>query len=66
MTLLSLHQDPILSGIRFHTAVLSVLCVIFQVQLSFVVSLSNVFLMQLTKFSLKLWLLCFELKFLLV
>ena len=32
------------SGFKLHTAVLSVLCVMFQVQLSFVVNLSNVFL----------------------
>ena len=36
--------DPHRSGFKFHTAVLSVLCVIFQVQPSFVVSLLNVFL----------------------
>ena len=39
--------DPHRSGYKLHTAVLSVLCVMFQVQLSFVVNLSNVFLVQL-------------------
>jgi hypothetical protein len=39
------------SGFKLHTAVLSVLCVMFQVQLSFVVNLSNVFLASLPNFS---------------
>jgi len=37
--------DPHRSGFMLHTAVLSVLCVMFQVQPSFVVNLSNVFIM---------------------
>ena len=44
--------DPHRSGFKLHIAVLSVLCVMFQVQLSFVVNLSNVFLVQLPNFSL--------------
>ena len=44
--------DPHHSGFKLHTAVLSILCVLFQVQLSFVVNLSNVFLVQLPYFSL--------------
>ena len=44
--------DPHHSGFKLHTAVLSVLCVMYQVQLSFVVNLSNVFLVQLPNFSL--------------
>ena len=43
---------PHRSGFKLHTAVLSLLCVMFQVQLSFVVNLSNVFLVQLPNFSL--------------
>ena len=39
--------DPHRSGFKFQTAVLSVLCVMFQVQLSFVVNLLNVFLLWL-------------------
>jgi len=35
--------DPHCSGFKLHTAVLSILCVMFQVQLSFVVNQSNVF-----------------------
>ena len=34
-------SDPHRSGFKLHTAVLSVLCVMFQVQLSFVVNLSS-------------------------
>ena len=44
--------DPPPSGFKLHTAVLSVLCVMLQVQLSFVVNLSNVFLVQFPNFSL--------------
>ena len=44
--------DPQRSGFKLHTTVLSVLCVTFQVYLSFVVNLSNVFLVQLPDFSL--------------
>ena len=43
---------PTAQASTFHTAVLSVLCVMFQVQLSFVKNLSNVFLVQLPNFSL--------------
>ena len=44
--------DPHRSGFKLHTAVLSILCVMFQVQLSFVVNLLSVFLVQLPDFSL--------------
>jgi len=47
-------SDPHRSGIKLHTAVLSVLCVMFQVWLSFVMNLSNVFLVQFPNFFLKL------------
>ena len=43
---------PNRSRFKLHTAVLSVLCVLFQVQLSFVVNLSNVFPVQLPNVSL--------------
>ena len=58
--------DPHRSGFKLHTAVLSVLCVMFQVQLSFVVNLSNVFLVQLPNFSLSFSLLFQWLQLLLV
>jgi len=45
-------SDPHRSRFKLHTAVLSELCVTFQVQLSFVVNLSNAFLVQLPNFSL--------------
>ena len=48
-------RDPQRSRFKLHTAVLSVLCVMFQVQLSFVVNLSNVFLVQISNFSLTLY-----------
>jgi len=44
--------DPHRSGFKLHTAVLSVLCVMFQVQLSFVVNLSSVLLVWLLNISL--------------
>ena len=44
--------DPHCSGFKLHTAVLSVLCVMFQVQLSFVVNLSNVFPVQFPNFTI--------------
>ena len=44
--------DPHRSRFKLHTAVLSVLCVMFQVLLSFVVNLSSVFLVQLPNVSL--------------
>ena len=49
--------DPHRSVVKFHTAVLSVLCVMFQVWLSFVVNLSNVFLLLLyiSYFFLPFW-----------
>jgi hypothetical protein len=40
------------SGCKFHTAALSVLCVMFPVQLSAAVNMSNVFLVQLPDFFL--------------
>ena len=42
------------SGFKFHTPVLPVLCVMFQVYASFVVNLLNVFLVWLSKLSLSL------------
>ena len=45
-------SDPHRSRFKLHTAALSVLCVLFQVQLSFVVNLSNVFPVQFPNFSL--------------
>jgi len=44
--------DPHRSGFKLHTAVLSVLCVMFQVQLPFVANLSNIFLVQFPNISL--------------
>ena len=44
--------DPHPSGFKLHPAVLSVLCVMFQVYLSFVVSLSDIFVVQVPNFSL--------------
>jgi len=58
--------DPHRSRFKLHTAVLSVLCVMFQVQLSFVVNLLNVFLVQLPNFSLSFSLLFQWLQLLLV
>jgi hypothetical protein len=49
--------DPHRSGFKFQTAVPSVLRVMFQVQLSFVVNLLNVLLLWLTNLSLSLLLL---------
>jgi hypothetical protein len=49
--------DPHRSHFKFHTAVLSVLRVMFEVQLSAVVNLSNTFLVQLPCFSLSFLLL---------
>ena len=45
-------SDPHRSRFKLHTAALSVLCVMFQVQLSFVVNLSNVFPVQFPDVSL--------------
>ena len=45
-------SDPHRSRFKLHTAVLSVFCVIFQVKLSFVVNLTNVFAAKLPNFSL--------------
>jgi hypothetical protein len=55
--------DPYLSGFKFQTAALSMLCVMFPIQLSFVVNLLNVFLVWLPNLSLNLLLLnqCFQL-----
>jgi len=58
--------DPQPSGFNLHTAVLSVLCVMFQVYLSFVVNLSNIFMAQLPNFSLSFSLLFQWLQVLLV
>ena len=52
--------DPHRSRFKFQTAALSILCVMFQVQLSFVVNLLNVFLVSLPHFSLN-FLLLFQL-----
>jgi hypothetical protein len=49
--------DPRRSGFQFQTAILSMLCVMFQVQLPSVVNLLNVFLVWLPNFSLNLLLL---------
>ena len=49
--------DPPRSNFKFHTAVLSVLCAMFLVQLSVVVNLLNVFLVWLPNVSVKLLLL---------
>jgi len=57
---------PHRSGFNFQRAVLSLLCVMFQVELSFVVNLSNVFLVQLPNFSLSFSLLFQRLQLLLV
>jgi len=46
--------DPHRSGLKFQSAGLSVLCLMLQVQLSFVVNLMNVFLVRLPSFSLNL------------
>ena len=51
--LLNQRRSPPLN-FKFQTAVLPVLCVTFQVQLSFVVTLVNVFLVWLPNFSLQL------------
>ena len=45
---------PTAQASKFRTTVLSVLCFMFQVQLSFVVNLLNVYLVWLPNFSLKL------------
>ena len=58
--------DPHRPGFKLHIAVLSVLCVMFQVQLSFVVNLSSVFLVQFPNFSLSFSLLFQWLQLLLV
>ena len=58
--------DPHHSRFKLHTAVLSVLCVMFQVQLSFVVNLSSVFLVQFPNFFLNFSLLFQWLQLLLV
>jgi hypothetical protein len=55
--------DPHRSPFKLHTAALSVLCVLFQVQLSVVVNLSNVFPVQLPNVSVNIllpfrWLCC--------
>ena len=50
-------HEPTVIPFQFHTAVLSVLCVMFQVQLSSVVNLLNVFLVGLATFSLNVLLL---------
>ena len=59
-------SDPHRSRFKLHTAVLSVLCVMFQVQLSFVVNLTNVFPVQFPDFSLSSSLLIQWLQLLLV
>ena len=58
--------DPHRTRFKLHTAVLSVLCVMFQVQLSCVVDLSNVFQVQFPNFSLSFSLLFQWLQLLLV
>jgi len=58
--------DPHRSRFKLHNAVLSVLCVMFQVQLSFVVNLSSVFPVQIQNFSLSFSLLFQWLQLLLV
>ena len=60
------NRDPDRSGFQFQTPILSVLCAMFQVYLSFVVNLQNVFLEWLPDFSLKLLLLFRWLQLLLV
>jgi hypothetical protein len=49
--------DPHRSGFKFQTAVLSVLCVMFQVHLSFVLNLLNVFPVRLPNVSVNILLL---------
>jgi hypothetical protein len=58
------NDDPHRSGFKFQTAVLSVLCIMFESQLSFVVNLLNVFLVWLPNFFLNLLLLCRSLQLL--
>ena len=64
--LLNQRWFPPTSGFKLHTAVLSVLCVMFEVQLSLLVDLLNVFLVWLPNFSLKLLLLFWWLQLLLI
>jgi hypothetical protein len=45
-------EPAVIPTAQFHTAALSALCVMFQVQLSFVLNLSNVFPVQLPNVSL--------------
>jgi len=54
------------SELKFHTAIFSVLCVMFQVELSFVLNLSSVLLVQFPNFSLSFSLLFQWFEFLLV